>query len=90
MLIRRGKHVADYLHADCLAVHVERHASGNGHGVRSEALEKHLSFARNLHIETHVLTSQDVAAGHCGFRTRTKHHPDFPGARVRAPLVEGH
>jgi two-component system sensor histidine kinase KdpD len=60
MLIRRGKHVADYLHADCLAVHVERSASG-GRGVRSETLEKHLSFARNLHIETHVLASKDVA-----------------------------
>jgi two-component system sensor histidine kinase KdpD len=57
VLIRRGKRVADYLHADCLAVHVERdRASGC-----SEALEKHLSFARNLHIETHVLEGKDVA-----------------------------
>ena len=53
MLIRRGKRVADYLHADCLAVHVQRNSSTDR--ARSEALEKHLSFARNLHIETHVL-----------------------------------
>ncbi|MFN7995985.1 MAG: histidine kinase [Bryobacteraceae bacterium] len=58
MLIRRGKRVADYLHADCLAVHVARDPE-NG---RDEVLEKHLSFARNLHIETHVLRSKDVAA----------------------------
>jgi two-component system sensor histidine kinase KdpD len=61
VLIRRGKRVADYLHADCLAVHVERNS---GHGrpeARSGALEKHLSFARNLHIETHVLRGKDVA-----------------------------
>lgn len=58
MLIRRGKRVADYLHADCLAVHVERKPVSGKH---KEALEKHLRFARNLHIETHVLKNKDVA-----------------------------
>lgn len=61
MLIRRGKRVADYLHADCLAVHVQRNSSNRGKEARSEALEKHLSFARNLHIQTHVLRGKDVA-----------------------------
>lgn len=61
VLIRRGKRVADYLQADCLAVHVQRNSSGGRSEERSEALEKHLSFARNLHIETHVLKSKDVA-----------------------------
>jgi two-component system sensor histidine kinase KdpD len=60
VLIRRGKRVADYLHADCLAVHVERNR-GRGAASHSEALEKHLCFARNLHIETHVLKGTDVA-----------------------------
>ncbi|MGO4883379.1 MAG: histidine kinase [Bryobacteraceae bacterium] len=60
VLIRRGKRVADYLHAGCLAVHVERNPAG-GPKIRSEALEKHLSFARNLHIETHVLKANDAA-----------------------------
>jgi two-component system sensor histidine kinase KdpD len=59
VLIRRGKRVADYLHADCLAVHVERDFGRSG--CRSGALEKHLTFARNLHIETHVLQGKDVA-----------------------------
>ena len=61
VLIRRGKRVADYLHADCLAVHVERSLVRGGGAAHSEALEKHLCFARNLHIETHVLKGKDVA-----------------------------
>jgi two-component system sensor histidine kinase KdpD len=60
VLIRRGKRVADYLHADCLAVHVERNFVP-GSKSHSDALEKHLCFARNLHIETHVLKGKDVA-----------------------------
>lgn len=61
VLIRRGKRVADYLQADCLAVHVERNSSGRKQDARKAALEKHLNFARNLHIETHVLKGKDVA-----------------------------
>ncbi|HTA68329.1 MAG TPA: sensor histidine kinase KdpD [Bryobacteraceae bacterium] len=62
MLIRRGKRVADYLHADCFAV-----AVGRDNDLRDldlpqrEALERHLNFARNLHIEARVLQGQDVA-----------------------------
>ena len=58
ILIRRGKRVADYLHADCLAVHV---AQDHAHlGNDREAVERHLSFARNLRIETHVVRAADV------------------------------
>jgi len=53
-LIRRGKRVADYLQADCLAIYVEDGAAGR------EAVERHLSFARNLRIATHVVESPDV------------------------------
>jgi two-component system sensor histidine kinase KdpD len=53
-LIRRGKRVADYLQGDCLAVHV-------AHGpVCDESVQRHMSFARNLRIETHVLEGEDV------------------------------
>jgi two-component system sensor histidine kinase KdpD len=55
VLIRRGKRVADYLQADCLAVHVAEGTAG------LVAVERHLSFARNLRIETHVMKSNDVA-----------------------------
>jgi two-component system sensor histidine kinase KdpD len=54
ILIRRGKRVADYIHADCLAVHVGD-PSHDG-----EAVERHMSFARNLRIDTHVIEGGDV------------------------------
>ena len=53
-LIRRGKRMADYLRADCLAVHV---APARAAG---EAVERHMSFARNLRIQTHVVEGEDV------------------------------
>jgi two-component system sensor histidine kinase KdpD len=53
-LIRRGKRVADYLQGDCLAVHVTRGP------ICEESVQRHMSFARNLRIETHVLEGEDV------------------------------
>jgi two-component system sensor histidine kinase KdpD len=62
MLIRRGKRVADYLHADCFAVAVSGEADLHDMPERDrEMVERHLNFARNLHIETRVLQGQDVA-----------------------------
>jgi two-component system sensor histidine kinase KdpD len=61
ILIRRGKRVADYIHADCLAVHV-----GDDTHDR-EAVERHMSFARNLRIETHVIQGRDVSSALAGF-----------------------
>lgn len=61
-LIRRGRRVAEYLHADCFAVYVESEEDSKRVSTpEREALEKHLSFARNLHIETRVLQGEDVA-----------------------------
>jgi two-component system, OmpR family, sensor histidine kinase KdpD len=62
MLIRRGRRVADVIHAKCFAVAV----AGDG-GLQSlpparrDAVERHLNFARNLHIDTCVLTGNDHA-----------------------------
>jgi len=61
-LIRRGRRVADYLKAECFAVCVLR--DGSLHNIpasQRQAVEKHMSFARNLHIETRVLQGEDVA-----------------------------
>ena len=58
MLIRRGKRVADYLHAGCVAIHVA--CEGEESTESRNAVERHLSFARNLRIETHVIESRDV------------------------------
>ncbi len=62
MLIRRGKRVADYLHADCFAVAVDRdHEARETPSAEREAVDRHLNFARNLHIEARVLQGADVA-----------------------------
>jgi two-component system sensor histidine kinase KdpD len=62
MLIRRGKRVADYLQADCFAVFVHGDFDFQRFPVgKREAVERHLTFARNLHIETRVLQGQDIA-----------------------------
>jgi two-component system sensor histidine kinase KdpD len=65
ILIRRGKRVADYIHAECLAVHV----GDDSHN--RDAVERHMSFARNLRIETHVIPRGDVPTAIANFaRTR--------------------
>jgi two-component system, OmpR family, sensor histidine kinase KdpD len=61
ILIRRGKRVADYIHAECLAVHVGDDTHDH------EAVERHMSFARNLRIETHVIPGRDVSSALAGF-----------------------
>jgi two-component system sensor histidine kinase KdpD len=61
MLIRRGRRVADFLHADCLALFVHKTAEITDlPAAEREAVEKHLRFARNLRIETQILAGQDI------------------------------
>jgi two-component system sensor histidine kinase KdpD len=62
MLIRRGRRVADYLKADCLAVSIEC-AAERSHmpPADREALEKHLNFAHNLRIETRIIQGSNIA-----------------------------
>ena len=62
MLIRRGKRVADVVHADCFAVFVAEQSDLKSlPAAKREAVERHLNFARNLHIETRVLVGADHA-----------------------------
>ncbi len=62
MLIRRGKRVADVIHADCFALFVAEHSDLKSlPAAKREAVERHLNFARNLHIETRVLEGTDHA-----------------------------
>jgi two-component system sensor histidine kinase KdpD len=62
MLIRRGKRVADIIHADCFAVYVSEHADLQSlPAAKRAAIERHLNFARNMHIETRVLIGADHA-----------------------------
>jgi two-component system sensor histidine kinase KdpD len=67
-VIRRGRRVADYLKADCFAVCVT--AASGGKGAAWETVEKHLQFARKLHIETRVLEGEDDAAALVDFARR--------------------
>lgn len=62
MVIRRAKRVADYLHADCMAVAIQRPTGGNRLAAEErEAIERHLNFARNLHIDARLIDAE--AAG---------------------------
>ena len=61
MLIRRGRRMADYLEADCFAVWVASHKRAHDSRKVRDAMDKHLNFARNLHIETRILEGTNVA-----------------------------
>ena len=61
-LIRRGRRVADYLHADCFAVCVtERSDLRTLTEDERQSVERHLNFARGLQIEARILEGTDVA-----------------------------
>jgi two-component system sensor histidine kinase KdpD len=61
-LIRRGRRVADYLRADCLAVYVARHSDFRDlSSEERQGLERNLNFARGLRIDTRVLEGDDTA-----------------------------
>src|SRR5262249_592500 len=61
-LIRRGRRVADYLRADCLAVYVTKSSDMKElTEPERENVERHLNFARGLQIETRILEGKDMA-----------------------------
>jgi two-component system sensor histidine kinase KdpD len=68
MATRRAKRVSDFLRAKCFAVAVQ--PSGDlsrlAEGER-KAVQKHLSFAGNLQIETQILKGEDAASALIGF-----------------------
>src|SRR5258706_6083382 len=73
MLIRRAKRVSDFLSAECTAVAVQ--PSGDLSGLAAEdreAIERHLNFARNLHIETRILEGDDIASTLVDFGRRNQ------------------
>src|SRR6266853_560839 len=73
MVIRRAKRVGDFLGAECFAVAVQ--PSGDLSGLPAgdrEALERHLNFARNLHIETRILEGDEIASTLVDFGRRNQ------------------
>ncbi|HEX4166746.1 MAG TPA: histidine kinase [Bryobacteraceae bacterium] len=62
MLIRRGRRVADIMGANCFAVFVAEKGDLQTYPPeKRQSVERHLNFARNLHIETRVLVGSDHA-----------------------------
>jgi two-component system sensor histidine kinase KdpD len=73
MVIRRAKRVSDFLGAECFAVSVQ--PTGDLSGLPAadrEAVERHLNFARNLHIETRILEGDDVGSTLVDFGRRNQ------------------
>ena len=63
VLLRRGRRVADYLRAECFAIYVSpRTDLSELPQATRDSVEKHLNFARNLHIETRILQGQNEAS----------------------------
>ena len=63
MAIRRARRVSDFLGADCFAVAVQDSRGIDGLPAQErEPIEKHLNFARSLHVETRVLEGDSAAA----------------------------
>ena len=61
MLIRRAKRVADFLGAECFAVTVQPSGDLNALPENDrETIDQHLNFARNLQIETRILSGDQV------------------------------
>ena len=88
MLIRRGRRVADYLHADCTALFVHRSPElPQLPAEEREAVEKHLRFARSLQIETRILGGSNIAKTVVDFARRNQVTQIFV-ARSQISLLE--
>lgn len=96
-LIRRGRRVADYLQADCLAVYVGAHADLHDlEGSQRTTLERQLNFARALQIDTRILEGKDAAATLVNFARMngvtqifvTRHTDDRLASLFRRGLVQ--
>jgi two-component system sensor histidine kinase KdpD len=87
VLLRRARRVADYIHAECLAVYVKRGSSRSARGTEQEAVDRHLNFARSLHIETRVVEGADPAEALVSF-ARANGVTQIFMARSRYKLVD--
>jgi two-component system, OmpR family, sensor histidine kinase KdpD len=82
MLIRRARRVADYLQASCLALHV---APGEVKEQIDERVKRHMSFARNLRIETHIVNAEDISAAITEFARKEQVTQIFMGRSSPLP-----
>jgi two-component system sensor histidine kinase KdpD len=92
MLIRRAKRLSDFLSAECFAVAVQPTGDLTGLSAKDrESIERHLNFARNLHIETRIIEGDDVAQSLVDFAHRNEVTQIFlaqpPESKWIAPLL---
>jgi two-component system sensor histidine kinase KdpD len=66
MLIRRARRISDFIDAECFAVAVQPAECDR------DTIDRHLNFARNLHIETRVLEGEDTASALVDFARRNQ------------------
>ena len=64
--------MTDYLGADCFAVAVSPHRRDHRADERVHAVETHLNFAQNLHIEARLLEGDDPAETLVDFARRNQ------------------
>jgi two-component system, OmpR family, sensor histidine kinase KdpD len=98
MATRRARRVSDFLRAECFAVAVQ--PSGDLSGLAEDerkAVQKHLTFACNLQIETKILKGEDAASALLDFARQhqitqifvTRPRVRFwPPARARDPVQQ--
>jgi K+-sensing histidine kinase KdpD len=87
MVIRRAKRVGDFLGAECFAVAVQPLAAPSAMPeAEREAVERHLNFARNLHIETEFWKGTKWPPRWSILRAGIS-HPDLRGAAAPARLA---
>ncbi len=72
-VVRRAKRVSDVLGAECFAVAVQPQGElALMPEPQRSAIEKHLNFARHLHIETRILAGDDLAIALAEFARRNQ------------------
>jgi two-component system, OmpR family, sensor histidine kinase KdpD len=91
MVVRRARRMSDFLQAECFAVAVNATADlSDLPQCDRESLERHLNFARNLHIETRILEGSDAAGSLIEFGRRnrvTQIYLARPPERLRLPWM---
>ena len=92
MLIRRARRLSDFLSAECFAVAVQPTGDLSGLSAKDrEAIERHLNFARNLHVETRIIEGDDIAQSLVDFAHRNEVTQMFlaqpPESKWIAPLL---
>ena len=81
-LVTAFERVSDFLDAECFAVAVHSGDLSTLPETDRDAINRHLLFARNLHIETRILEGEDVAPVLVDFAGATRSRKSSSSARM--------